>query len=168
MKIIIGQLIGFVATILCFLIYQQKDRKRILFVKLLADLTWMLHYFLLSAYSGVAICIISTARAIVFLNPEKKWADKRFWVPFFILMAFVMGHLTWGGFYSVFPIMASIISIISFAQNKPKVTRLLAFPVSASLLIYDFSIMSIPGIINESAVIISSFIGLLRYDKKTT
>ena len=167
MKIIIGQLIGFVATVLCFLIYQQKDRKRILFVKLLADLTWMLHYFLLSAYSGVAICIISTIRAIVFLNPEKKWADKRFWVPLFLLMAGVMGYLTWNGIFSLFPILASVISIISFAQNKPKITRLLAFPVSASLLTYDFYIHSIPGIVNESAVIISSFIGLLRYDKKS-
>lgn len=167
MQIIIGQLVGFVATVLCFLIYQQKDRKRILFVKLLADLTWMLHYFLLSAYSGVAICIISTARAIVFLNPEKKWADKRFWVPFFLVMAGVMGYLTWNGIFSLFPILASVISIISFAQNKPKITRLLAFPVSASLLTYDFWIQSIPGIINESAVIISSFIGLLRYDKKS-
>lgn len=163
----IGQLIGVVATVLCFMIYQQKSRKQILFVKMLADLTWLLHYFFLGAYSGVAICIISITRAIVFLNPEKKWANKRVWVPIFILMAFVMGYLTWGGVFSLFPMLASLISIVSFAQNKPKVTRFLAFPVSASLLIYDFHIVSIPGIINESAVIISSFIGILRYDKKT-
>jgi len=163
---LIGQLIGVVATVLCFMIYQQKSRKRILFVKMLADITWLMHYLLLSAYSGVAICVVSITRAIVFLNPEKKWADKRVWVPIFIAMSLVMGYFTWNGIFSVFPLLASVISIISFAQNKPKITRFLAFPVSTSLLIYDFHILSIPGIINESAVIISSFIGILRYDKK--
>lgn len=163
---LIGQLIGCIAVVLCFFVYQQKSRRRVLLTKLLADLTWMLHYFFLSAYSGVAICVISTTRAIVFLNSEKKWANKRVWVPIFIALAIIMGYFTWSEIYSVLPIIASVISILSFAQNRPKVTRILAFPVSVSLLIYDIFILSVPGIINESAVIISSIIGILRYDTK--
>lgn len=164
---LIGQLIGVVAMVLCFLIYQQKERRQMIFVKMLADSAFMLHYILLGAYSGAAICVTSITRAIVFLNPEKKWANKRVWVPIFFAMSLFMAYLVWKDAFSICPLIASVISIISFSQNKPKISRILAFPVSVSLLIYDFHIVSLAGIINESALIISSIIGILRFDRKT-
>jgi hypothetical protein len=103
----------------------------------------------------------------VFLNPEKKWANKRVWVPIFFAMSLFMAYLVWKDAFSICPLIASVISIISFSQNKPKISRILAFPVSVSLLIYDFHIVSLAGIINESALIISSIIGILRFDRKT-
>lgn len=164
---LLGQLIGVVAMVLCFMIYQQKERRQIIFVKMLADIAFMLHYLLLGAFSGAAICVTSITRAIVFLNPEKKWANKRVWVPIFFVMSLVMAGLVWKDGFSVFPLIASIVSIISFSQNKPKITRILAFPVAISLLIYDLHIVSLAGIINESASIVSTTIGILRFDRKS-
>lgn len=163
---IIAQLVGFLGIIISFIIYQQKDRKKLLVWKLVSDTVWMLHYALLGAYSAVAVTIIGVIRETVYLNEGKKWANKKFWIVIFCLINALFALYTWKGLFSLLPTIASLIAVVSFAMRKPKITRFFSFPISFCMITYDFFTGSIAGIANETFTITSSIIGLIRHDIK--
>ncbi len=163
---IIAQLIGFWGIVISFIIYQQKTRKKLLLWKLTADLTWLLHYALLGAFSAVAVTFIGVIREIVYLNEGKKWANKKFWIIVFCLINIVFAFYTWKGLFSLLPTIASLIAVASFAMQKPKITRFFSFPISFCMIIYDFITGSVAGIVNQIFTITSSIIGVIRHDIK--
>jgi hypothetical protein len=63
--------------------------------------------------------------------------------------------------------IASIVSVISFWIGKPKVSRVLSFPISACMLSYDLLLtpIAIWGVANEILAVSSSIFGLIRLDK---
>lgn len=144
-------------------IYQQKSRKQILIFKLISDIFWGLHYFLLHAYSGCAIAVIGMAREGIFINKEKQWAKSRFWLFLFLVISAASAWLTWKNAFSLLPACASMLSVISFWQNKPNLTRFISFPISICMLIYDIVSGSYIGICNEVFTLISAIIGVIRY-----
>ncbi len=146
-------------------IYQQKNRKALLVSKLLSDLIWFLHYFFLGAYSGAAIAAIGAVREIVFVNREKKWGRSRLWLPFFLIVSVVCTVLTWKNAFSILTCVASCLSVVGFYIGRPKLSRVLSFPISACMLTYDIASQSYPGIANEVLAIASSIVGLLRFDR---
>ena len=77
---IAGEIIGVFAIMFNFLIYQQKKRKSVLKVKLLSDISWALHYGLLTAFSGMAVCIVGTARETTFLLTDDKKEKRKYFL----------------------------------------------------------------------------------------
>ena len=162
---IIGQIIGAVGVLINILIYQQKTRIRLLVCKLISDAVWATHFFVLGAYSGFAICAIAIVRELVFMNRVKhKWANHPVWPILFTLVILSSAVLTWKGPISILPAVASTTSLFSFWIGKPKVTRILCFPCSILMIIYDAFVLSYAGITNESLSLLSATIGLIRID----
>ena len=155
--------LGIASTIL---IYQQKTRKGLILSKLLSDVLWFLHYFFLCAYSGAAIAVIGMVRELVFVNREKKWAKHPFWLVFFIGVSLGCAYFTWKGIFSIFPCIASAVSVISFWIGNPKLSRFMSYPISACMLTYDIAFGSVMGIINEIFTVVSSIIGFFRHDRR--
>ena len=153
---IIAQVFGLLGIVGNILIMQQKSRKMLLRFKLVSDVLWTLHYLFLFAYSGFAICLISVFREIVSINRKThKWADCVVWPILFISAAVGSALLT---------TCASILAIISFWIGKPKLSRIMAFPIGACMITYDVLIISIVGTINESLAIVSAIVGIIRLD----
>lgn len=148
------------------LIYQQKTRKGLVLSKLLSDVIWFLYYFSLSAYSGAAIAVIGMIRELVFVNKEKKWAKHPLWLVFFLALSFGCAVFTWKNAFSLLPCIASAVSVISFWIGKPKLSRILSYPISACMLTYDVACAAVLGIVNEVFTVISSIIGAIRLDRK--
>lgn len=149
---------GFGAMCSLFLIYQQRNRKNILYCKLSADLFWIAHYFCLGATAGMIPNFVGAFREIVFINRNtRKWASSPIWVVFFIFLNFFLGVVALDNWYDIVPIIASSFVTISLWIDNPKLTKIISVPVSASFLIYDIFVKSYIGIINES-ISISSFI----------
>ena len=147
------------------LIYQQKSSRKILVYKMVSDVLWALHYFFLGAMAGTAVALIGLARETVFYNHEKKWASSRLWLAFFIVLGVVLSLVTGRTLYSLLPAAASALSVISFGLHKPKVTRALAFPVSACMLTYDVLSGSYIGIANEIFTLTSTAVATVRLNK---
>ena len=158
---------GALGVLCTIVIYQQKKRGALLLSKLVSDLIWFLHYVFLGAYSGTAIAIIGALRELIFMNREKKWAKHPAWLVLFLGLSVLCGVLTWKNLFSIFPCIASAISVISFWIGKPKLSRFLSYPISACMLTYDIACVSVAGIINEIVSISSAIVGNLRLDKKS-
>jgi hypothetical protein len=153
---------GIVANIL---IFQQKNRKNLLRTKLLADISWTIHYSFLSAWSGAAVCGIGIIRESVFLQKPRKWANSPLWLILFFLCSLVSAVLTWKSPFSILPAVASMLSILSFWIGNPKLSRWLQIPISLSFFTYNVTVFSVTGIINELLTMISIAIAVWRLSK---
>ena len=163
--ILLGNLAGAAGIVASMIIYQQKERNQLLIWKFVSDVLWFTQYVLLGAYSGAGIAVVSMLRGIVFMNKERRWAKSRWWLYGFWALSIAIGILTWKNIFSVFTMVASIIAITSFWIGNPKLSRVLAYPISICMLIYDFNVKAISGIVNELLTLTSSTIGVLRHDK---
>ena len=143
------------------LIYQQKTGKRLLVYKLISDVLWALHYLTLAAFSAVGIALVGVVRESIFLNRGKRWADTKLWLLLFALLSVASAALTWNSFLSALPAVASLLSVFGFWQAKPKLSKLLAYPISACMLTYDICVKSYMGIANEVFTLISTTLAVI-------
>ena len=148
------------------LIYQQKSGKNLLAFKLVSDILWALHYFFMSAYTAMCIALIAVVRELVFLKQNRNDTRKSVWLLVFLLCGIASAAVTWKGLPSVLPALASALSIFSFWRGDPRLSRILAFPVSGCMMTYDFTCGSVMGIINETLTLISAAAGVIRFRRK--
>lgn len=166
MKAVIPWIFGVGAMISLFLIYQQKERKKLLRCKLSADICWVIHYLCLGAYGGAVPNFVGIFRELVFVRRgEKKWAENRLWPVFFIAANLTLGLLTFNRPINILPLTASAFVTVSLWLKNPKLTKLISVPVSLAFLIYDLVVGSWIGMVNESIAILSLIISFLRKDQ---
>ena len=161
-----ADILGVAGVNVYIVLYQHKNRRSLLAYKLTLDLIWLVHYILIGAYSGAAVAAIAALREIIFVNRDPKKAGSKIWLPIFISVAVITTVWTWDSAFSLFTLAASCIAVISFFIGRPGLSRILAFPVSISLLIYDVSCHSVWGVVNESFAILSSIVGIIRLDRR--
>lgn len=160
-----GKIVGYIAIVASMLIYQQKTRKNLLISKAVTDALWIIHYFLLGAYTGAVVTCVALVREVVFFRSD--WRDKNSKpiLVLFLCISVVCSVLTWGGIFSIFAMLGSMLSIVSFWLGEPKVSRIMAFPISCCMLIYGVANGSMAVLINEVLVMVSSVIGILKHDR---
>lgn len=163
---ILIQIIGIAAMIFSVFSFQMNKHKHIMIMQILATSLLGLQYFMLGAYTGMAVDAVAAIRGIVFYNKDKKWASSNIWIAVFIVMFIVSGIFTWQGPSSLLMTGAMILNTFSFSFTKPKLVRSTILISSPLVLIYNIITGSIGGIINEICVELSSVVGLLRYDIK--
>lgn len=160
---IVSWLFGLGAMLSLFLIYQQKDRKKLIIFKLCADVCWATHYLCIFAPGGMIPNLVGIFRELVFVNrEEKKWANKVFWPIFFIIINLTLGIITANRPINLLPITASVFVSLSLWLKNPTLTKIMSVPVSAAFLIYDVFVGSYIGIVNESLAICSIIISFIK------
>lgn len=165
---IVAQIIGFVGVAISILIYAGRTRARILICKFISDVLWFANYILLGAYTGALLNLIAMARETVFYNRGvKKWASHRIWLYVFMLLTLLSPILEWvklGGFSWVplLPATGSILAVISFYSNRPRVMRYFGFAAQAFWLVYGFMLVNISSIVCGILTILSAVIGMIR------
>ncbi len=164
--IIISWVFGLGAMISLFMIYQQKDRKKLLFAKLSADLCWVIHYLCIMAPGGAIPNFVGIFRELVFINrEEKKWANRLIWPLLFIIINLSLGIASAKEPINLLPVTASVFVTISLWLKNPILTKIISVPVSLAFLIYDIFVHSYIGIVNESIAICSIIISFITSRK---
>ncbi len=161
---ILIQLLGFVAMGESFLIYIQKSHKRMLMAKLINDVLWTIHYFLLGAISGAVLSLITIGRETVFYNNDKKWARSPLWVFAFIIISWVSVITTWQGPISALAATGTTFTIIGLSSKSAFVSRLLCVPAQVFWCIYPFYMHSWGGFSSSIIVLMSAVVGLIKFD----
>jgi hypothetical protein len=165
---IVSIIFGLGAMLALFSIYQQKTRKGILLSKLCADVCWVVHYLCIGGTAGAIPNLVGIFRELVFVNRKKyKWAGLIVWPALFILINFGLGIRTFHSAFNVLPIAASALVTILLWIDRPNLTKLVSLPVCTAFMIYDFSIGSYIGIVNESLSILSIFLFFIKRRSKT-
>ena len=109
---IIAQTIGIVAMVLTILCYQLKKRSRILIMQYTGNALWVVHYFLLGSFTGLIMNALNVLRGIIY-SLDKKWAKSIIWIFIFCAASITLGILTFQAWYSVLPIIGTVIATIA-------------------------------------------------------
>ena len=162
---IIAEIIGFVAVLMTFVMFQQTKRKKLIFCKLITDVLWIIHFLMLGGYTIVFTTLISAFREVVFINNDKHFWGSRVWLFIFIIFYISALVFTWDSIYSIFPVVSSIAATVSFWIKSVKKTKTISFFVSISQIIYSISRRSYSAIVNELVGITSLIVSFFRIRK---
>lgn len=159
-----AQIVGFFALGFIVYSYQKNDHKEIMKNHFIACILFVIHFLMLSAYTGAIMNVIASFRAIIYANQDKKWGKLTLWPLVFGLLFIVSGIATWEGIVSIFPVLAMVVSSFTLFIKKPMLNRTLTFPCSILWIIYNFNASSFVGILSEAFVMTSIIVGFFRHD----
>ena len=173
---IIAQIIGMFGMIANFLSFQQKKQKGVVAFQFFAALLFAINFFMIKAYVGALLNIVGVIRALVFVNREKLKADHPVWLIFFVVAFSSTYPLVFTVFkkepslrnfiIELLPVVAMILSTVSFRLTKAKDIRRFGLFSSPMWLIYNCFCFSIGAILSEILNLISIIIGIIRFDLK--
>lgn len=165
MKIIIAQIIGFIALGLLVILFQKDNRSIMLRLMLVAAALFSVHFLLLGAFTGAAMNGLNVLRSYVFeRRNNKKWA-KAWWWPFvFVAAVIVLGLVTWGGYRSIFVIIAVSTQTAAFWMNNTRKIRLISLISPPCWFVYNIIVGSVPGMLTEVMILGSLLVGIYRFD----
>ena len=171
MELTVNYVLSQVFTILMYVLlgltYYAKDRKKVLILSFISVIANGIAYVFLSAWSGLAMCILALIRNIIFLVDEKK-NGKRDKINKFdiIVLSIISAIITYEGFLSLLSVFATMLYTVSVWQKKTNIYKLLGIPVGILWILYNIYIMSIFGIILESILLICSSTGYILEIRK--
>ena len=78
----------------------------------------------------------------------------------------ITGILTWQNYWSILPIVGSLLSTLALWMKKAKYIRIISLFVGPCWLIYNAFSGSVGGVITEVIAFCSAVIGVIRHDIK--
>ena len=159
---IIAQSIGIVAMILTILCYQLKKRNHILIMQYTGNALWVVHYFLLGTFAGLIMNALNVVRGIIY-SIDKKWAKNNVWIVVFCAASITLGILFFQEWYSVLPIIGTVIATIALRiPDENPLRKVYVFSVPP-WIVYNSLARSVPGVISATFTLISITVALIRY-----
>ena len=157
------QLIGAIGYITIALSYFKKEKKQILFVQIISYIFFTLHYYLLSGVTG-AICnlIGLVALLTIYLFEKHNFKAKVILSVIFVIMLLVINIMTFQNIFSIFPMIASTIVIISFLKDDENFIRIIGIVSAVCWLFYAIAYKSYISIIFEVLTLINVCIALYK------
>lgn len=163
-NVLLSQIIGFMGTAFIVIGMQQKKYDHIVFCKIANSFLSSVHYLLLGGFTGMCINLASCFSNAVYWHRNKKGKSTLVFQIIFGIMFVLLGLLSWHSPFSIFVILAKLISSIALGINNPKVIRILNLISFPCWLIYNIHMGSVSGICSDSLSIASVLIGIIRLD----
>lgn len=163
MNFILIQFIGAIGYSLLALSYFKKEKRKILFIQILAYVMFTIHYYLLNGVTG-AICNLIGLFALITIYVFEKYnlKNKKAVSMLFIILLGVINIITFQNVFSIFPLIASIIVVISFLMNNEDAIRGIGVVSAVCWLIYAIVYKSYIAIAFEIITLIGVCIAFIK------
>lgn len=158
--------IGIISIFLQFMVYQMKDRKRILGLNFVNSIGWMIYFVLQGNFVSGVSCGLGIIRNLVFIFRGKyAWAESRLWLVLFLCIsgASAFGIVSW---IDVFGLIAGLSSTIAFFMKNEKTIRKISLFTFTAYICNSISHGYVIALIADSTSFISVVIALVRYRNK--
>ncbi|MBQ8350456.1 MAG: YgjV family protein [Clostridia bacterium] len=162
-KLIIGQALGVLATVITLLSYQTNSNRRLLVVQTAATLSNCLSYLFLQASSGFALNIVCILRNVIYYFQKPRTTANRISALLLAAAMTVLGAFSWQGPVSLLIIIALALNTLFMSLGSPQLLRKSILLTSTLILLYNIFVFSIGGMANEIVAIVSSIIGIIRF-----
>lgn len=152
---------GIIASIISF---QCKKHKNMLIFRTANEMLFAVQYFLLGAYTGMAMNLIGSLRNVFFTRMvEKKKNTYPVRILFSIAFA-VFTLLTWEGYKSLLSGSAKIISTFAYGSSNTSLVRIIILITSTGWFLYNICVKSYAGCACELFTICSIIFAIVRID----
>lgn len=163
-KEIIIQLLGALGILASVISFQCKKHKSILFFRTANESLFAIQYFLLGAYTGMAMNLVGCLRNQIFSKQVEGNRNTVKSVTFFGTLFLIFGLVTWQGPKSLLIICAKVLSTIAYGNKNTTFVRTAVLITSTSWLIYNYCVSSVAGVVCEALTLISIIAGIVRLD----
>lgn len=163
-KTILIQLLGILGIAASIWSFQCKKHKPLVYLRTACEFFFGIQYFLLGAYTGMAMNIIGCIRNLIFAKTVEK---KKSTIPGQIIFSaffIIFGIVTWAGLKSILVAAAKVLSTVAYGNRNVFFARLLIFLTSSIWLVYNFIVGSYAGCVCESLNLCSIIVGIIRID----
>ena len=164
---VIVQIIGAIGYAVLSLSYYKKEKKQILFLQIIAYFMFAIHYFLLSGITGAVCNVLGLFALIIIYAFEKHKGKVRNIITLFVIFFLIAVNIaTFQNIYSIFPLISSVIVIISFLSNNENDIRKIGIVAAICWLTYAIVYKSYISIAFETVTFISTVIAYIKNNKK--
>lgn len=166
MEFIFIQFIGAIGYSMLALSYFKKEKRKILFMQIIAYIMFTIHYYLLSGITG-AICnlIGLNALVLIYIFDKYKLKNKSSVGIFFIVILLIVNIATFQNIFSIFPMIASVIVIISFLIDNEDVIRAIGVISAVCWLVYAIVYKSYIAMAFEIITLIGVTVAFIKNTK---
>ncbi len=166
-KYVIAQFIGLIAILFWVISIHRKEQYKILFLQVLANLSYTIQYFILGVFSASSMNLSSTIRCYVFYRKRKKQEEiSKFWLIIFIFLILLLGILTYKDYLSLIPITITLFYTISSWMEDSKWIRIVFLLAAFVWIFYNYIVGAYISIFGNIFEIISGITALIRFSKK--
>ena len=166
MNFILIQIIGTIGYVLLALSYFKKEKRQILFIQIFSYLMFAIHYYLLNGLAGALCNLIGLLALIaIYLLDKYRIKNKKIIAMIFVIILFVINIKTYENIYSIFPLIASTIAIISFITDNERAIREIGIMSAICWLIYSIVYKSFIGIVFEVSTLIGVIVATIKNNK---
>ena len=169
--LIAAQIIGFAAVGLYLLSYQLKKRTHIVWVSFASNLFYVLQYFLLGAFSGAIMDILSTVAS--FLAARKnapRWKRYGAWIglaTIFVTVAIgLIPAIIQCNWVELLPVAGTVFQVISLWCDREQTLRKFGLCSAPFWLVYNFLSKAYGAALGSVLAMLSIVISLVRYRKR--
>ena len=108
---------------------------------------------------------VGIIRNFFYYNSQKKFFSWRGWPIVFALASGTLGVMAWEAWYSIFVVAGLVINTVCMSFKSAQNIRKSILVTSPMVLTYDIFVMSWSGAVYETVAIVSSVIGIYRFQK---
>ena len=166
MNFIITQIIGGIGYLILSLSYFKKQKREILFMQIISNIMFTIHYYLLNGITGATCNLIALiVYIIIYLFEKYKVKNKNILILGMIPFIIIIAMTSYKDINSIFPIIASVSVVISFLTNDENVIRGIGIIAAICWLIYAFVYKSYVAIAFETITLIFVVIAFVRNNR---
>ena len=163
MNNLITQLIGVIAYIILAFSYFKKNKKDILFIQIFSTIGFAMHYYLLGGITATVCNLISLLIIIIIYFFERhNGKNKKVLILSTIPLLILISLFTYENIFSIFPIVASSIVLVSFIISNENTIRISGIISALCWMVYAIIYKSYAGIFFETFSAVSTFIAFLK------
>ena len=163
---IISQIFALISFILSLVAYYRIKKEKIMLTMVVSNIFNLIHYVILGATTWYITKILAILRDSFIVLKEKKKRNSNIFLLIFVVVYIIVGVMNYDSYYSLLPLAAALIYIISIWHWDELVVKKSAFFSYFLRLIYNICIGSIVATIATIVSIISAFIAIIQYSKK--
>lgn len=163
----IAQVFGLIGAVGNVVSMQINNKRKILFFYAVANFSYAINFFLLGAFTGSALCLIQAITTVINgMLDEKNIKIQKWLIGIYLLLVLAIGFYTYSGIIDVLAIMGGILYALIITSSKESRIRKLTFLSMIGWTIYDFCVKSYVAGTNDLLMLISTSIGIYRFDIK--
>ena len=163
---IVVRVLGIAALFCGVISFQFQKHKGIMLCKMVSEFLFAVQYFLLGAYSGGLMDLISGARNLLFFKLVQKKKSTLPVILGFSALILVLGYLSWEGAVSLLPVAAKLITTVSYGMKNERLLRLITLPSCLCWIAYNAVIGTWDAMFTDLLSLGSILIALCKFDLK--
>jgi len=159
----LAQIIAVLICIVSSVSYLSKRKDTYLAEQFLVNVLYCLQYIILGAISGAISNAVSLVKYIVFyFNAKRDRKNSKWQVVFFCLISVILGCFALNEWYSIIPIITSVIFTFAIWQDNPIVLRVIVIICNILWIIFNIVVGAYVSAVYSAVELIFAFVTMIK------